>query len=150
MNSIEGIVISGHGVASGKGKDSRYPEGTLILQMPFFKAKGLDLSHYYKGTINIDIAPYHYAIKTPTHYIEGVDWSPYIPPENFYFFQLQLEFKGQLYDGIIYMPDPKTKVDHHQLATMLEVMMPPIPGIQGGEKVRLFIPEGSLELTISE
>ena len=112
--------------------------------MPFFKAKGLDLSNYYKGTINIDIAPYHYAIKTPTHYIEGVDWSPHIPPENFYFFQLQLEFKGQLYDGIIYMPDPKTKVDHHQLATMLEVMMPPISGIQGGEKVRLFIPEGSL------
>ena len=48
------------------------------------------------------------------------------------------------------MPDPKTKMDHHQLATMLEVMMPPIHGIQGGEKVRLFIPEGSLELTIGE
>ena len=147
MNSIEGVVISGYGVASGKGKDSRYPEGTLILQMPYFKAKGLDLSCYFRGTINIDIAPYRYTIKTPTHYIKEVDWSPHIPPENFYFFAVQIEFKGKVYDGLIYMPDPKTKADHHQLDTMLEVLMPPIQGIQGGEKVQLLIPGESLGLS---
>lgn len=150
MNSIEGIVITGYGVASGKGKDTRYPDGTLILQMPFFKAKGLDLSLYFRGTINIDIAPYHYVIKTPIHYIKEVDWSPHIPPENFYFFQVQLKVKDEVYQGLIYMPDPKTKVDHPQLKTMLEVLMPPIQGIQQGEKVRLYIAEESLEFTKEE
>ena len=63
MISITGKVISGYGVASGKGNDSRYPEGTLKLQMPFFKERGLDLSVFFIGTININIAPKQFKIK---------------------------------------------------------------------------------------
>ncbi len=47
MISIEAKVISGYGVASGKGNDPRYPEGTLLLQMPFFKERGLNLEQYF-------------------------------------------------------------------------------------------------------
>ena len=145
MNTIEGKVISGYGVASGKGQDPRYPNGTLILQLPHFKQKGLDLSNYYRGTINIDINPFEYSINKPTHFIKGVDWSNFIPPENFYFFEVELVFKEKNYFGLIYMPDPDTKTDHHQINTMLEVIMPHIKGIEAGKTVTLRIGEECLD-----
>ena len=83
MISITGKVISGYGVASGKGKDNRYPEGTLKLQMPFFNERGLDLSAFFIGTINIDISPYQFSIKKYKYYFKEINWSIYIPPENF-------------------------------------------------------------------
>jgi hypothetical protein len=141
MIRIEGKVIVGYGVASGKGKDPRYPNGTLMLQLPYFKEKGLDLSSYFRGTINIDISPYTFTIKKPTYYITDIDWSKHIPPENFYFFEVTLLFKEKKYNGLIYMPDPKTKNDHHQINTMLEVLMPHIEGIENGVAVKLEITE---------
>ena len=141
MIRIEGKVIAGYGVASGKGKDPRYPNGTLMLQVPYFKEKGLDLSSYFRGTINIDISPYTFTIKKPTYYITDIDWSKHIPPENFYFFEVTLLFKERKYNGLIYMPDPKTKTDHHQINTMLEVIMPHIEGIENGAAVKLEIAE---------
>lgn len=145
MITIKGKVISGYGVASGKGEDPRYPNGTLILQMPHFKQKGLDLSNYYRGTINIDINPLLYKINKPTHFIKGVDWSNFIPPENFYFFEVELVFNGLNYFGLIYMPDPDTKTDHHQINSVLEVIMPPIKGIRTGKIVILRIGEKCLD-----
>ena len=138
---VEGKVISGYGVASGKGNDSRYPNGTLILQLPYFKEKGLDLSGFYRGTLNIDIRPHMFTIKKPTYYLKDIDWSDHIPPENFYFFEVTLLFKERKYEGLIYMPDPKTKTDHHQINTMLEIMMPFVEGIENGSSVKLEIAE---------
>ena len=74
MISITGKVISGYGVASGKGKDNRYPEGTLKLQIPFFKERGLDLSAFFIGTINIDISPYQFSIKKYKYYFKEINW----------------------------------------------------------------------------
>ena len=51
-----GIVVRGHGAASGRGSD-RYPEGTLAAQIPIFAGLGLDLSDMYRGTLNVDVAP---------------------------------------------------------------------------------------------
>jgi len=138
---IEGKVIAGYGVASGKGNDSRYPNGTLILQMPYFKEKGLDLSGFYRGTLNIDISPHTFTIKKPTYYLTNIDWSDHIPPENFYFFEVILFFKEREYEGLIYMPDPETKTDHHQINTMLEVIIPIVEGIENGASVKLEIAE---------
>lgn len=146
MKRIKGKIIPGYGVASGKGRDPRYPEGTLKLQYPHFKERGLDLDAYYLGTLNIDITPHSYMIKTPKYFFEGVAWSTYIPPENFYFFEATLFYKGKRYDGLIYMPDPKTKVDHEQSTTMLEVIMPAIDGISTNDPVSLEIHEESIQI----
>jgi hypothetical protein len=73
-----------------------------------------------------------------------VNWSNFIPPENFYFFEVELVFKEQNYFGLVYMPDPETKTDHHQINTMLEVIMPPIKGIEAGKNVTLLIREECL------
>jgi hypothetical protein len=139
MNKIKGEIISGHGVASGKGKDPRYPEGTLKLQLPHFKKRGLDLSSYFRGTINVDIAPFYFKIKTPKYYFKKVNWSIHIPPESFYFFEVRFFYQHKAYDGMIYMPDPKTKTDHEQIPTLLELILPPISGIKMGQIISLEI-----------
>jgi hypothetical protein len=148
MISITGKVISGYGVASGIGKDNRYPEGTLKLQMPFFNERGLDLSAFFIGTINIDISPYQFSIKKYKYYFKEINWSIYIPPENFYFFEVQLIFKENFYKGLIYMPDPKTKSDHHQISNLFELLMPKIEGIKQGENIILKLREGDFKFTI--
>ena len=53
---LTGRLCSGHGVASGRSNESPYPNGTIRMQAPVFKALGLDLSGCYFGTLNIDFA----------------------------------------------------------------------------------------------
>lgn len=146
MKRIEGKIIPGYGVASGKGKDPRYPEGTLRMQYPHFKERGLDLDPYYLGTLNVDIAPNSYKIKKAKYFFDGIEWSTYIPPENFYFFEVTLFYKNKSYDGLIYMPDPKTKADHEQLTTVLEVILPAIEGISTNDRVYLEVNEESIQI----
>lgn len=146
MKKIQGKIIPGHGVASGKGKDPRYPKGTLRLQAPYFKEKGLDLEDYFLGTLNVDIAPHSFSLGKAAYFFEGIAWSDYIPPENFYFFEAVLIHKGKRFKGLVYMPDPETKVDHAQLATVLELIMPPINNITTNDIVGLEVDEKSLQI----
>lgn len=143
---VSGEIKSGHGVASGKLKDERYPEGTLKQQFKYFLEKGLDLSNYFMGTINLDISPYAYEIKEPKYFFKNIDWSDYISPENFYFFDVLLYFKDKTYEGVIYMPDPETKEDHMQKSTILELILPKINGLEYGDVVEIEINKDQLEI----
>ena len=143
---VRGEIRSGHGVASGKGKDERYPEGTLKQQFEHFLKKGLDLGNYFRGTINLDISPNSYQIRKPKYFFKNIDWSDYIPPENFYFFDVSLSFKDKTYDGLIYMPDPETKEDHVQIPNMLELILPKIKGLSYGHIVDVTVKESQLEI----
>lgn len=143
---VSGHITKGHGIASGKTEDTRYPKGTLFKQLPYFKERGLDLSTYYLGTINLDISPYQYIIGEPKFFFEAIPWSEYIPPENFYFFDVTLFFGNATYAGLIYMPDPNTKVDHIQVHSVLELIMPRIPGLSYGTQVRIDISDKQLQL----
>ena len=134
---FRGKIKRGHGVASGKAGDPRYPEGTLKMQYPYFKDRGLDLSPYFLGTINLDIAPFIYEIRRPKLFLENVNWSEFIPPENFYFFDLVLYYKNKSYQGLIYMPDPATKVEHEQKKTVLELILPKIHELNYGDQVEI-------------
>ncbi|HDZ14231.1 MAG TPA: hypothetical protein ENH60_04945 [Pricia sp.] len=143
---VRGEIMPGHGVASGKCKDERYPEGTLHLQFPHFLERGLDLSPYYMGTINLDISPYSYQIIKPKYFFENIDWSEYIPPENFYFFDVSLQYKNKVYNGLVYMPDPETKKDHMQNPTILELILPQIESLSYGACVEISLRKDQLEI----
>lgn len=142
---INGLICKGHRVASGLTDDHRYPRGTLYEQLPYFKERGLDLSSYFPGTINLDIAPYEFVIENPKYFFEAIPWSTYIPPENFYFFDVILNFEDKEYKGLIYMPDPITKVDHIQKKFILELIMPKIDGLVYGMKVCIEIEDKQLK-----
>jgi hypothetical protein len=54
---VKGYIEKGYEVASGQTKNPRFPQGTIEMQKPFFRDRGLDLSAYFPGTINLSIAP---------------------------------------------------------------------------------------------
>lgn len=141
---VRGEIKSGHGVASGKGKDVRYSEGTLEQQFKYFLNRGLDLSNYFMGTFNLDISPCSYEIKKPKHFFKKIDWSDYISPENFYFFDVSLTYKDIAYKGLVYMSDPKTKEDHIQKPTILELIFPKIKGLQYGIMIDITLKKDQL------
>lgn len=145
---IKGKISPGHGVASGISGDDRYPGGTLRQQLPFFADKGLDLSPYYLGTINLDIAPFSYKLGQPKHFLKEINWSSYIPPENFYFFDVVAYKEGNSYDGLIYMPDPDTKVEHEQEKTVLELILPKMEGVAYGDIIEIEVPRAQMSFQI--
>ena len=129
-----GIVVAGHGAASGERSD-RYPHGTLALQIPIFAERGLDLAMAYPGTINVDTAPVAFVPGRADHTFADVAWTEAIPAETFSFHRCTLEVRGRRYSCWVYRPHPETKVEHLQAATVLECIGPPVPGIAQGVRV---------------
>ena len=141
---VEGKVIPGYGVASSQGKDARYPLGTIREQVKHFQQRGLDLSPFFMGTINVDIAPHSFSLGKPKHFFDGVNWSSHIPPENFYFFDVKLHYRNTSYEGFVYMPDPATKPEHMQKETVLELILPKIEDLAYDQLVELEVDRSQL------
>ena len=68
-------VVQGHGIASGKNYDARFPQGTLAMQIPIFEKLGLNFSDFYQGTINLDVSPSAFKLGKPAFCFTKVDWS---------------------------------------------------------------------------
>lgn len=137
--TINGKLIQGHRVASGLAEDSPYSEGTISMQIPYFQNLGLDLSSYFRGTLNVDISPYTYKIKNPQHTFRQVNWTTKHPPEDFSFTSCQVRHKGTLYDGWVYYPHPETKIRHFHNPSLLEVIALPINDLVYGDSLQLLI-----------
>ena len=134
-------LIAGHGVASGRSADSPYPNGTIAMQRPFFKALGLDLSRCWPGTLNLSAAPLDIRLRDPDRCFPLVAWTDRHPPETFSFWRIQLDTpKNGIVDGWIYQPHPETKMQHHQPSSMVEVLAPPLDGIAPGCRLNLHDP----------
>ncbi|MEO0948092.1 MAG: hypothetical protein AAFY11_08095 [Cyanobacteria bacterium J06641_5] len=129
----QGCLQRGHGVASGMGSDRRYPRGTIAMQLPYFQALGLDLTPYFQGTLNVSISPTHFELVAPEYTFERLRWTDLHPPETFSFSPCRLRFGTQEQPGLLYYPHPETKEVHFQDASTLEVLAPPIAGIQYGD-----------------
>jgi len=142
--TVKGMVVQGHQVASGAAASSPYPGGTIALQMPFFKELGLDLSHYYVGTINISLAPAQVTLLEPDYHFEHLEWTSVVPPESFSFVQCLLMYNRQEYAAMIYYPHPETKVVHFQNSSIVEVIAPFIDNISYGDEVLLKYSEKQL------
>lgn len=134
---VDGVVLQGHQIASGKAKDSPYPAGSITMQIPFFKEHGLDLSDYFPGTLNVSISPRSFVMKQPAFRFEQVRWIEGFNPETFSFAECTLWFKGKAHSGFIYYPHPETKTQHFHNASLLEVICHPIDNIEYGDKVRV-------------
>lgn len=171
--AVDGVIVRGHGVASGVSPDSPYPAGTIALQLPYFAARGLDLGGMHPATINVDIAPRSYAIRRPAHTFPEVRWTDLHGAETFSFVRCWLTRVPsssstmstsstsstvsasktsrpakdvEQYPGWIYYPHPETKPMHKQPASVLEVLMPYVRGLTYGDAVTLtFDPD---EITI--
>ena len=135
--SVHGILMEGYRVASGPSKD--YPYGALDRQRPLFKARGLDLSAYFNGTLNIDIHPFTFTMVKPEFTFQHVEWTELHPPEHFSFSHCKVIYKEVEYDGWVYYPHPETKLRHFQNPSLLEVIAKPISGIEYGDDVNVML-----------
>ena len=135
--SLRGVIVQGYRVASGPSKD--YPYGALERQKPIFKSRGLNLDGYFNGTLNIDIRPYTFQLIKPEFTFHNVEWTDLHPPEHFSFSRCKVVYKDIEYEGWIYYPHPETKRRHFQNPSLLEVIAYPIPEIQYGDEVQVFV-----------
>ena len=145
-SKVEGTVQRGHQIASGLAENSPYGAGSIALQTPFFRSKGLDLSTYYPGTINLSIAPHRFQIRQPFWQIQALEWTSHHPPETFSFFQARLVFKDQTYPGLIYYPHPETKQTHFQSASILEILAPKVANLAYGDRLSLSLNPSEIEI----
>ncbi|MBE9157650.1 hypothetical protein IQ265_12555 [Nodosilinea sp. LEGE 06152] len=134
---VNGIIQQGHQVASGAALDRPYPAGTIEMQTPFFKALGLDLSGYFPGTLNVSISPHTFQLTNPKFTFRQVEWTDRHPPEDFSFSRCRLLLEDSAYDSWIYYPHPETKKRNFQNLSILEIIAPPIPNIQYGDRVAI-------------
>lgn len=141
---IKGIIVQGYRVASAPSKD--YPYGALEKQRPLFASRGLDLTSYFNGTLNIDIRPSEFTMLKPQFTFHHVEWTDLHPPEHFSFSRCKVIFKEVEYDGWVYYPHPETKLRHFQNPSLLEVIAMSIPGIQYGDEVNIWVNDEEIQI----
>lgn len=142
---IPGILAQGYRVASGPSKD--YPYGALERQRPIFGSRGLDLSSYFNGTLNIDIRPHTFHLIKPEYTFQHVEWTDLHPPEHFSFSRCKVIYKDVEYEGWVYYPHPETKLRHFQDPSLLEVIAHEIPEIKYGDEVQVLVNPEEIEVS---
>ena len=141
---IHGRLAQGYRVASGPSAD--YPYGALDRQRPLFKARGLNLSNYFNGTLNIDISPATFVMQKPEYTFQHVEWTDLHPPEHFSFSRCTVIFKEVEYDGWVYYPHPETKLRNFQNPSLLEVIAQPIPEIKYGDALDVLVNDDEIAI----
>jgi hypothetical protein len=139
---LPGTLARGYRVASAPSQD--YPYGALDRQRPLFKARGLDLDGYFNGTLNIDIRPATFSMQKPEYTFPLVEWTDLHPPETFSFSRCRVVYREVEYEGWVYYPHPETKLRNFQNPSLLEVIARPIPGLQYGEALAVWVNAGEI------
>ncbi len=144
---LRGVIKKGHQVASRRCLDPRFPEGTSQIQKPHFKKLGCDLDAYYRGTINLNIAPFRLRMIQGRFRFNNLRWSPDALPEDFSLADCRiLTEDGKILNGLLYYPHPETKPEHFQPPEVIEIITYHIEGITYGQKLLLEIDSRQVEI----
>jgi len=144
---LHGRLARGYRVASGPSTD--YPYGALDRQRPLFTARGLDLSAFFNGSLNVDISPRTFKMVKPQFTFPLVEWTDLHPPETFSFSRCKVIFTSVEYDGWVYYPHPETKLRNFQNPSLIEVIAMEIPGIQYGDELDVMVNPAEIEVDAS-
>lgn len=146
VTRVTGVVVTGHGVASGAKGDPRFPGGTLAMQIPHLMMRGVDLSRFHRGTLNVDVSPWRIVLDSPSMTVHDLRWHPTEPAEDFSFLDCMVEPLGRVaaarVAALIYWPHPETKPEHAQPPTVVEIMAPHIAGAGTGVRLSLEVLPG--------
>jgi len=145
LQKLTGKITKGYGIASGQSK-SDFPRGTIEMQLPEFLKRGLDLSPYFLGTLNISIAPKTFEVINPLYSFSKVVWTDLYPPEDFTFFTCHVTIDGKTYEGLMYRPSPETKISQFHSESLMEVLLPFIEGATNDREVTVEIDPKQLRI----
>ncbi len=134
-----GTVVRGHGVASGWSPTTPYPAGSIELQAPHFAERGVPLTGLRPATINLDLGEPVEVVR-PTVTLTDVAWTPLHGPETFSFVRCRVGARH----GYLYWPHPDTKPLHFQSGSVVELMLPDLPGLSYGDHLEVELPAGAL------
>lgn len=137
---LSGRLVRGHQVASGANGDPKFPGGSIAMQIPHFRERGLDLSGYHPATLNISISPWRYLLLGAPWSFRQVAWHPTEPAEDFSFIPAAVRpvAGGDWVDGLVYHPHPETKPAHVQPPGLIEILAKQlIPGLVYGDGMEL-------------
>ena len=115
------------------------------MQAPFFKERGLDLSGFHRGTLNISVAPRRFRIRNARLHFSSVQWTSKHPLRAFLLFCVLVDFQESEVRRLIHYPHPE-KARHHQNDSVIEVLAPWIEGIQYGDHFDLEVRESEVEI----
>jgi predicted RNA-binding protein associated with RNAse of E/G family len=135
---VSGTIRAGHGAASGVAGDPRFPGGTLALQAPHFAERGIDISRFHAGTINVEL-PLELEPRHPLARIEQLEWKPGYPAETFEFFDARIAVDGTVAATLIYRPDPATKPEFDQPSGTVEIVAPFLGGVVPGRAASVWV-----------
>lgn len=141
-------IVKGYGIASGIALDTPYPYGSIEMQEPFFLELGLDISIYWKATLNLSFFPYNVDLKLPDYFFRNIKWTNLHPPEDFSFWNIYIrgiKSDQTIKTGLLYRPDPKTKLLHHHSASIVEVITDKID-INYGDTIQLGVNKNCIKL----
>jgi len=143
---LTGVVERGNGVASGHKSDRRYPLGTLPKQYPHFLKLGVDMGSYFVGTLNVSIAPSEFVIHQPWKRLRQVKWAEACAPEDFSLGRCCVSNGTITVCGLLYQPDPKTKVENFDDPSHLQIVAPFLPDTDYGARVTVFLHSSEVEI----
>ena len=98
------------------------------------------------ATVNLDLGE-PVSVQRPTVTLVDVDWTDVHPPETFSFVECTVTRDGAAVDGLVYHPHPETKPMHHQPSTVVELLLPHLPGLTPGETLTLQVDPRQAVLT---
>lgn len=137
---LTGVVVPGHQVASGRNPATPHPAGTIELQAPRFAARGLSLEGFEHATVNLDLGS-RVKVERPTVTLVDVEWTDRHAPETFSFVRIRARVAGGAWQhGWVYHPHPETKPAHEQADSVLELLLPHVPGLRYGDPVEIESP----------
>lgn len=145
-SQVAGVVAPGHGIASGKTKDPRFPHGTIHPQIPHFAQRGLRLEHCFPGTLNVDISPYTFSLEKPSYTFRNVNWHPQFT-EHFSFCHVAVATAKTITEGYLYYPHPETKIEFIDRPTQLQILAPKIPNLQYDTPVTIYFNKSEFRVT---
>ena len=138
--TVAARVVPGHGVASGRNGNPKFPGGTLRMQAGPFLERGIDVSAFHIGTVNVSIAPLAYQVLKARQTVRLVKWHPIDPAEDFSFFGVRVSAPdGVTANGLVYYPHPETKPTHFQHPDVLELLLPFVESLSYGAEMQLAV-----------
>lgn len=135
---VNGRLIRGARQTSNVDRNSPYRAGTLELQFPMFRERGLDLSACFRGTLNVLIEPRTWAMVPAEPTFRNVLWHKNHIPEDFFFSQCRLMFGRMVYPAWVYCASPG-KPHYLRGPSLLEIIAEKVPEIKYGDMVALEI-----------
>jgi len=147
---VSGMVIEGEKFTSGIAANNPYPCGTLTMQAPYFKQRGLNLKENFQATINVNIKPGTFVMNNPEFIFPDVKWCPEHDAETFSFSRCRIIHEELAIDAFVFYHKKRNKKEQSIEDSVFEIIAPYIPGIHYGDQVVIEVNPDEIKVNLKE